>query len=207
MHHRGLGMRVLGRLAMAAALMVPIGVLAATSSGAVNTNTATCTGATGTIANVLINNGVGDNGGLLLAKKGPQQYKLSAGGQACTGGVVSAARVKAVVTTATAVNCQTLLANAVQLGGSGTFTWTAPAGMGTSNFNVRFQWRSNTKIKFWGSVSSTASSNNVFRGNHISGFIGTSTSLASAASLGNCSAVNPLSAFSINAIDYKILAT
>jgi hypothetical protein len=195
-------MRVLGRLAMAAALMVPIGVVAATSAGASTAYHATCTGASGSIDNVLKNNGVGDNGGLLLQAKGPQQYRLSASGQTCTGNAVSAARVKAVVTTATAVNCTTI--KSTTLGGSGTFTWTAPVGMGTSNFNIRWNWTSNTAIHIAGSVSAGGSSNNIFGGNHITGSITTSTSLASTATGGNCSATIPLSHFTITAISYSL---
>ena len=198
-------MRVLGRLAMAAALTIPIGMVAAGMAHASNGHTAICTGTTGAIDNILTNNGVGDNGGLLLVKKGPQQYKVSAGGQSCTNGSdVTAARVKFVVTTATAMNCQTAISQAVQMGGSGTFTWTAPAGMGTSNFNIRAQWTTPTHIKIWGSVSAGGSSNNVFGGNHITGGIDTSTSLKSAASGGNCTSTIPLHHFTITNITYSI---
>lgn len=205
-------MRVLGRLMFSVALMVPVGVAVANSSGAVVHNTASCAGTTGSIDSNLKNNGVGDNGGLLLATKGPQQFKLLARGQSCTGGTVTHARVAAQVTTATAVNCQTIRVNAsatppqsgVVLGGSGTFTWTAPDGMGSSNFNVQWLWTSDTTIHFSGSVSAGGSTNNVFGGDHVSGNITTSTSLKSVASGGNCTATIPLSHFNITKISYNL---
>jgi hypothetical protein len=199
-------MRVLGRLAMAAALTIPIGMVAAGMAHASNGHTATCTGTSGSMDNILTNNGVGDNGGLLLVQKGPQQYKATAGGQTCTNGSdVTAARIKFVVTTATAMNCQTAISQAVQLGGSGTATWTAPAGMGTSNFNIRAQWTTPTHIKIWGSVSAGGSSNNIFGGDHITGGIDTTQSLLSAAHPGgSCTSVLPLHHFAITGITYKI---
>jgi hypothetical protein len=187
-------------------MMVPIGVFMATSSGATQ-YTASCSGGAGTISNVLIDNGVGDNGGLLLQAQGPQQYRVTATGNTCTGNAVSGGDVSAVVTTATAVNCANLLSNAVQLGGSGTFTWTAPPGMGTSNFNIRFEWTSNTSLHFWGSVSAGESTNNVFGGNHISGNITTTESLAAVGNGGSCSATNPLSSFTITGISWNISAS
>lgn len=195
-------MRRLGRLALAAAVLVPVGAFATAPAGAAAPG-ASCTGSTGAINSVLTNNGVGDHGGLLLARKGSQQFRLSASGQTCTGGFVTGARTKMKVTTATPVNCQNI--NTTTLGGSGTFTWTAPAGMGTSNFNVQWRWTSNTTIHFSGSVSASGSTNNLFNARHVNGNITTSTSLASTASGGNCSATIPLTSFAITAISYKLV--
>jgi hypothetical protein len=199
MHHRGLGMRTLGRLAMAAALIVPVGAVAATSSaGAATNNHASCSG-TGAINSQTTNNGVGDNGGLLYSRKGSQQFKGTGSGT-CTGGVVTSNRVKMTVTTKTAVNCQTI--GATTLGGSGTFTWNA--GMGTSNFNVQWRWTSDKTIHISGSVSAGGSQDNTFGGNHISGNITTAQSLKTVASGGNCSAVNPLKHFDITNYNFKV---
>jgi hypothetical protein len=202
MHHRGLGMRTLGRLAMAAALIVPAGAVAtASSAGAVNTNTAACT-AVGQINGQHTNNGVGDNGGLLLAKKGSQQFKLTAKTNSDCGDVVDAGRMKATFTTATAINCQT--ATTTTMGGSGTFTWTAPDGMGTSVANIRFRWTSPTTLRYAGSVSSTGSSNNIFGGQHVNGLVTTVQSLKAKAAGGNCTATIPLTKFIISGMNIKI---
>ena len=166
---------------------------------------AACSGKSGTIDSVLTDNGVGGSG-LLYATKSPQQFRASASGQTCSGGIVSAARTKMTVRTTTPVNCQTLPQTTTQpgvpLGGAGTFTWTAPAGMGTSNFSVRWTWISNTKIHFAGSITGGASV--LFGGRHVSGNLTTLQSLAPVASGGNCRATIPLMHFDITAIGYRI---
>ena len=196
-------MKVLGRLAMAAAVLVPIGaVVVAAPAGAANTNTASCTGVSGSIDNITTNNGVHDNGGLLLAKKGTQQYKVKAATSTDCGSVVNAGNLSAVITTATAINCQT--AKTTTLGGSGTFTWTDPAGMGKSVANLQFRWTGNTTLHFSGSVSSTGSSNNIFGGQHVTGNVTTTQSLAALAAGGSCSATAPLHHFAITAWSLSI---
>jgi hypothetical protein len=201
MHHRGLGMRTLGRLAMAAALIVPVGAVVATSAGAANTNTAACT-ATGNMNSVLTNNGVGDHGGLLLARKGSQQFKVTAATNSDCGTVVDSGTLSAVMTTATAINCQT--ASTTTLGGSGTFTWTAPPGMGKSVANIQWRWTGPQTMHYSGSVSATGSSNNVFGGQHVSGNLHTVQSLLAVAAGGNCTATIPLTHFTIDAMNIKI---
>jgi len=188
-------MKVLGRLAMAAAMLVPIGVAVAAPAGAVNTNTAACTGTTGAINSVLTNNGVGDHGGLLLARKGSQQFKLSATTGTDCGTVVDAGTLSAVFTTATAVNCQT--ASSTTLGGHGTLKWTAPAGMGKSVANISWRWTSPTHLHYSGSVSATGSTTNVFNGQHVSGGVTTQQSLLAVANGGNCTSTIPLTHFTI----------
>jgi hypothetical protein len=110
------------------------------------------------------------------------------------------------VTTTSPVNCQTLPKTPTQpgvaLGGAGTFTWTAPAGMGMSNFSVRWTWISNTKIHFAGSI--TGGTSVLFGGRHVSGNLTTLQSLAPVASGGNCSATLPLTHFDITAIGYRV---
>jgi hypothetical protein len=168
---------------------------------------AQCSGSTGSINSVLVDNGVAGPG-LLLEKKNPQQWALSATGQSCIGGWVTGARVKMKVTTATAVNCRTLPKTATQggvvSGGSGTFTWTAPPGMGTSNFNVQWRWVSNKKIHFWGSVSAAGSGDNIFRGRHVAGDMTTVQSLAATATGGNCNVNVGLKHFDLTGISYTV---
>lgn len=190
MHHRGLGMRTLGRLAMAAALIVPVGAVAATSSaGASTSNHAACNGS-GAIVSQLTNNGIGDHGGLLYSRKGAQQFKGTGNGP-CSGGIVTSNRVKVIVTTQTPVNCQTI--KNTTLGGNGTLTWNT--GMGTSNYSIQWKWTSNTTIHFSGNVTGPGA--NTFQGNHISGNMQTTKSIAAAASGGNCTATQPLTDFGV----------
>jgi hypothetical protein len=162
---------------------------------------ATCTGTRGTIDSVPTTNGA-EGEGLLYTKKSRQQFKLSASGQGCTGTFVSGARTRMVVTTKTLVNCQTL--PTATLGGSGTFTWTAPPGVGASNFSVHWYWSSKTSIHFSGSVSTGGSAAHMFRGKHVSGNLTTLQSLAAVASGGSCSATQPLRHFDITKIIYRI---
>ena len=179
-------MRTLGRLAMAAALIVPVGAVVATSSAGATSNHASCNGS-GQINSQTTNNGVGDHGGLLYARKGSQQFKGTGSGP-CSGIVVTSNKVSMTVTTQTAVNCQTIIG--VPIGGNGTFTWNT--GMGTSNFSIQWRWTTPTSIHFSGSVQGAG---NVFLGNHISGNIHTTKSLLAVANGGNCTVTNPLTNF------------
>ena len=76
--------------------------------------------------------------------------------------------------------------------------------MGTTNFNVRWQWIKKTMMHFYGSVSAGGSATNLFRGREISGNIVTRQSLAARASGGSCSATVPLTHFDITRIVYVI---
>ena len=193
-------MKVLGRLVMAAALIVPVGVVAATSAGAApNPNHATCAsvGTAGTLTSTTKNGQKG--GGLLYVKKAPQQYTVASSGT-CTGNVVTTYSLKAKVTTATAVNCQNI--NLTTLGGSGTFKWETD--MGSSTANIHVQWTGKTSLKFQGDVVSTNSSTNVFKGQHIKGTITTATSLNATANGGNCSSTVPLTVFHINTLGFSL---
>lgn len=206
MHHRGLGMRTLGRLAMAAALIVPVGAVVATSAGAAGVrNAAHCTIA-GSLDSSTSNNGVGDNGGLLLAQKGSQAFNVhfhttsncALGIPVGTVAVVNTGHDKGTQTTASAVNCQT--ASTTTLGGTETITWKIPVGMGTSVASAQLRWTGQKTLNLSGSVSSTASANNVFKSAHVSAHITTIQSLASVASGGNCSATIPLTHFDFSGV-------
>ena len=206
-------MRVLGRFAVAVALVAP--VLAAPATGAAASQySALCGGGNalpttnvGSINSVLVNNGVAGPG-LFLAKRYPQQLRLTSAGNTCLPGpigqqVVTKANVAMTATTLTPVNCADLLKGA-QLGGNGKFTWTAPVGMGTSSFAVRWVWKSDNTIHFWGSVSNTGSANNIFGGDHINGNVLTKERIVSTAIGGNCTAVIPLTHWTVRQIAYSI---
>jgi hypothetical protein len=205
-------MRVLGRLAVAVAVVAP--VFAVGTAGAASQYSTLCGAGNalpgtnvGSINSVLVNNGVAGPG-LLLAKRNPQQLRLAVPGNACVAGpvgqqVVTRANVTMQATTATAVNCGDLLKGA-QLGGNGKFTWTAPAGMGTSSFAVRWVWKTDSTIHFWGSVSNTGSSNNIFSGDRVSGFVLTKERIISKASGGDCTATIALTHWTVRQIAFTV---
>jgi hypothetical protein len=196
MHHRGLGMRTLGRLVMAAALIVPVGAVIASPAGAANPNHATCSG-TFSINSNLTNNGVGDHGGLLYTVKGSQQFTVNGNG-ACSGGIVSSVHIHATVTTATASNCQTI--SATTLGGNGHLTWNT--GMGQSGISALFKFGAMSTngaqaAHLHGGVTNAGSTTDTFGGNTVT--INTSNlnhGLKTVLSGGACQATIPLTSFS-----------
>ncbi len=198
MHHRGLGMRTLGRLAMAAALIVPVGAVIASPAGAANPNHAACTGSIAVNSN-LSNNGVGDHGGLLYTVKGSQQFTVTGTGT-CTGGIVSSVKIKATVTTATASNCQTI--SATTLGGNGKLTWNT--GMGASGVSALFRFGASgvngaQAAHLHGGVTNAGSTTDTFKGNTVT--INTNNlnhGLKTVLSGGACQATIPLTSFSGN---------
>ena len=183
-------MKAIARLAMAVALMAPVGVLAATSAGTASYTT-TCSASSGNM-DLTHNTVVGDNGGLVQIAKGPQQYDLDVSGLTCTGNAVAQADVHAIITTATEVNCDNLVEGQVPLGGSGTITWTSPADMGVSNVSVQVHWTSDTTGAFIGTVSNQGSAQNIFGGKTVRGTFTTSTDLDTTQNGGDCSVLAPI---------------
>lgn len=198
MHHRGLGMRTLGRLAMAAALIVPVGAVIASPAGAANPNHASCTGTIKVTSNTS-NNGVGDNGGLLYTVKGSQQFTVNGNGT-CIGGIVSSVHIHATVTTATASNCQNV--SLTTLGGNGKLTWNT--GMGASGISALFRFGTSNvngsqAAHLHGGVTAAGSSTDTFKGNTVT--INTNNlnhGLKTVLSGGACTATVPLTSFSGN---------
>jgi hypothetical protein len=213
MRQGGSGMRVAGRLAAVAVLCAPI-VMASGAGAATSRYGALCgagnalpTTNVGAINSVLVDNGVAGSG-VLLQKRKPQQLRLAVANASClpppTGRqVVTGSKVVMKVTSATAVNC-TDLRNGAILGGSGTFTWTAPPGMGKSPFSIRWRWTGADTIHFWGSVSSSVDQGNVFMSDHITGYVLTKEKLTAKSVGGNCTAVLPLAHWTIRSIVYQL---
>ena len=195
-------MKAIARLAMAVALMAPVGVLAATSAGTAD-YTADCSASSGTL-DLVHGAGVGDNGGLVQVAKAPQQYAVSVSGLACTGDAVDAGDLAATITTSTEVNCDNLVETSVPLGGSGTLTWTTPVGMGESNISLQFRWTSDTGGTINGVVSNQGSAQNIFGGDQIAGTFTTSDDLQPAEAGGDCTATNPIDGFSLTNIEFTI---
>ena len=189
MYHRGLGMRILGRLAMAAALLVPVGMVAAGSASA-SGGGFSCSGTTGSAT---------ATPGLLLSTGKPQQWAISANGLACTGGFVTSGRLKASLQTTT-TNCAGLVGKTSN--GAGTLTWTAPAGMGSSTAKLNFKVTGSTGQETHGTITGvvTTSGSNLAAGKPIAGAFSLNKGLKSVASGGNCTVTIPLTSFGINSI-------
>ncbi|MFM7224588.1 MAG: hypothetical protein ACKO1Y_04010 [Actinomycetota bacterium] len=195
-------MKAIARLAVAVALMAPVGVLAATSAGTANYS-ATCSGTAGNL-DLVHGAGVGDNGGLVQVAKGPQQYTLTSDGLVCTGNAVAEGDLSATVTTSTEVNCDNLVETSVPLGGSGTLTWTDPAGMGESNISLQLRWTSDTGGTINGVVSNQGSAQNIFGGDTVAGTFTTVEDLDAIGNGGDCSATNPIDGFALATIDFTV---
>jgi hypothetical protein len=155
---------------------------------------ASCHGSTGTVQLTH---------GLFLAASQTQTIDLAATLGTCTGGYVSAGRVKASFRSTRPMTCQNAIG--VSNGGSGTLTWTSPAGMGTAGATVRFVFAStsghSTSVHFYGDVTSHP---NLFTGRHISGTITLNRGLKSAASGGDCRAAAALAKFNVTAINFSM---
>jgi len=195
-------MKAIARLAMAVALMAPVGVLAATSAGTAD-YTANCSGTAGNI-DLVHGTGVGDNGGLVQVAKGPQQYTITSDGLVCTGNAVAEGDLSATVTTSTEVNCDNLVEEEVPLGGSGTLTWNDPAGMGESNISLQLRWDTDTSGTFTGVVSNQGSAQNIFGGDTVRGTFSTNEDLDAIGNGGDCSATNPIDGFTLDAIEFTV---
>jgi hypothetical protein len=188
MYHRGLGMRILGRLAMAAALLVPVGIVAAGSASA-SGGGFNCSGTSGTAT---------ATPGLLLSTGKPQQTAISSSGLTCTGGFVTGGRLKASIQTTT-TNCAGLVGKTSN--GAGTLTWT-DAGMGKSTAKLNFKVTSSVGHVTSGTITGviTTSGSNLAAGKAVSGAFTLNKGLRSTASGGDCTVTIPLTSFGITAI-------
>ena len=189
MHHRGLGMRIIGRLALAAALLVPVGVATANSAGA-SSGTVKCTiGATK----------VGISPGLLLSTNASQTLKVpspnlpSSPGplDACHGfginGSASGTTMTFSVTTPKSVTCQSIIG--VQINGTAKITWAASTHNGTTTAKFGVNFTSATTAHLRGTITTT--SGNYLAGEHISADV-SFPSIAPADQGGNCSNVQKI---------------
>jgi hypothetical protein len=185
--HRGLGMRVLGRLAFAAALLVPVGVAVSAPAGA-SVGTASCSGNAGTAV---------ASPGLLLTTYNPQSIALTATLSTCTGGFVTGGTLTAKFATPN-VRCGTLIGKSDP--GTAKFTWNAGdhAGTTSAKFNLKVATSGNhqTHGTFNGVVTTTGS--NLFAGKAISGTIDLTKALTSVNAGGDCSVTHRLRTFPIN---------
>ena len=149
-------MKSFGRLLMAAALIVPLGVVTAQAAGAGTLPGVTCTGGSGAIK---------AKPGLLLRATSSQTFGVTGGSvTGCTGshgGASGTATLSFSVQSASSANCKTVR-NKINKG-SGRVVWSeAHAGTSTVKINVQIVGASGVKIT--GKVTSTD-----YKGQAISG--------------------------------------
>lgn len=192
MNHRGLGMRILGRLAMAAALLVPVGIVAAGQAGAAGGGF-NCHGAAGTVS---------ASPGLLLSSSRPQTLGVSSTGLSCSGGFVTGGNLSASLQTPN-VRCSGMVGKSGN--GSGTLTWTAPANMGKSTAKLNFKVTGTVAHTTTGTITGTVttSGSNLGSGKAISGSFTLNKGLKPTAQGGDCSVTSPITSFGITAIALK----
>ena len=195
-------MRALGRLALAAALIVPVGAVGFQPLRQVQrpiriTQRAR---ATSGIKSETSNNGVGDHGGLLYTRKGSQKFVISGKGT-CTGGIVTSVSIKESVTTTDRVELPEHQRNDAR--------WQRQADLEHRDGHVGhrrpFQRSEHRRLtthqtaKVHGAVSNAGSTNDTFKGNTVKiGITGLNNGLLAKASGGACQATIPLTSFSGN---------
>lgn len=190
----GRGMRVLGRLAMATALLIPIGVLSATAASA-GPGAFDCTGTTGTVT---------ASPGLLLASSAPQKMATSSAAVTCTGGFVTGGTLSGTAQTPT-VRCTNLVGQ--KAAGTAKIVWNTSDHAGTTTLKLNLKFTASaghsTDGKFVGLV--TTSGGNLFAGRSITGTftLGKGLSSINADDPGDCSATQRLKSFPITALEIK----
>jgi hypothetical protein len=141
--------------------------------------------------------------GLLLTLPVANSFTLGATFGSCSGPYVQAAGIAVSFRTKSALSCQSVIGARIE--GSGTFTWRAPIGLGTSGASIHFVLgttvRHTTTAHFSGSVTSHAS---VFSGAHVTGTLILQRGLHAAASGGDCTPSKWLGSFSVTSAGMTI---
>ncbi len=184
-------MRILGRLAMAAALLIPAGVVVAQTTAHAAGGGFNCTGGGGTAT---------FSPGLLLSTGRPQTVSVHQSGLTCTGGFVTGGSLSASMQTPS-VRCSGMVGSTAS--GSGTATWT-DAGMGKSTMKFNMKVTGSTGHTTTGTISGlvTTSGSNLASGKTISGTFTLGKGLKSTNSGGDCTVTIPLSNFGLTAIAF-----
>lgn len=185
-------MRILGRLALATALLAPAGLITIQSASAVGGGF-NCTGSSGTVAL--------DNG-LSLRTARVSTVTVTAPGLTCTGGQVTAGGLTARLRMDKAVECSGWVG--LKNAGTGTATWTLPVQMGTTTMNLGFKVTATAGHVTSGTISGRVTGNQqVGSGKGISGTFSLNKGLKSTASGGDCTVTGKLKNFGITAINIK----
>jgi hypothetical protein len=141
--------------------------------------------------------------GLLLALPVANSFMLGATFGSCSGPYVHAAGLSVSFRPKSTLSCQSAIG--AQIGGTGTLTWTAPIGLGTSGATIRLVLGSTvghtTTAHFSGTVTSHAS---VFSGAHVTGTLTLQRGLHAAAAGGDCTTSKWLGNFSVTSASMTI---
>ena len=182
-------MRILGRLAMAAALLVP-GSMALASHAGASGGGFSCSGTTGSLT---------ATPGFLLSNSGPQTLKVVSNGLTCTGGFVTGGNLVGSLQTAD-YRCGSIIGH--NGNGTGTLTWTSPANMGKTTAKLNFKFTGTSGHTTTGTISGVVTTNgsNLAAGKAITGAFTLNKGLRSTASGGDCTVTKRLKNFGVTAI-------
>jgi hypothetical protein len=116
---------------------------------------------------------------------------------------VQAAAIAVSFRTKSALSCQSVIG--ARIGGSGTLTWKAPVGLGTSGASIQLVLGSTnghtTTAHFTGTVTTHAS---VFSGEHVTGTLTLERGLHASTAGGDCTPSKWLGSFSVTSANMTI---
>ena len=191
-------MRVIGRLALAAALLVPVGIATANSAGA-SSGTVHCTT---THARIV------DSPGLLLSTAASQTLSVPAtapgalGG--CSGFGIAGTTTGALtfsVQTPSHVTCQSIIGK--QDNGNGKIVWATSSHNGSTTLKAGIKITGPTTATLTGTV--TTSAGNYLKGEHVLAHLTFSPNIApQGVGAGTCSNVHKIKSLTANATDFTI---
>lgn len=185
-------MRILGRFALAAALLAPAGLITVQSASAAGGGF-NCTGSSGSV--VL-------DRGLSLQTDRSSVMTVTAPGLTCTGGQVTAGALSATLKTP-AVSCAKWVG--AKNVGTGTATWSAPVQMGKTTMALQFKVTATAGHVTSGTILGKVigAQDQVGTGKGIAGTFSLNKGLKSTASGGDCTLLGRLKTFGITAINIK----
>lgn len=189
-------MRVFKALGLAIAMIAAICVVSAAPATAAGGGFS-CSGSGGTLT---------ATPGLLLRNSAPQSIKGGQGGLACTGGYVTAGKLKIAVTTPN-VRCSGLIYNLTtkaQAKGTAYTTWSAPLNMGGSTFKFNMKFVSTVGHTTTGTISGvvTTTGSSLAAGKPIVGTFVLNKGLKSTGLGGDCSITSPLTTFNFTSLAF-----
>ena len=189
-------MRVLKALGLAIALVAAMCVVSSAPAGAAGGGFS-CSGSGGTITSTP---------GLLLRSSAPQQIKGGQGGLTCSGGYVTAGKLKLAVSTPD-VRCSGLIYNnttKVIAKGTASTTWSAPVNMGGSTMKFNMKVTSSTGHTTTGTISGvvTTTGSALASGKPIVGNFVLNKGLSSTGNGGDCSVTSPLTTFNFTSLSF-----
>ena len=130
-------------------------------------------------------------------------FTLDASLGACTGPYVQKAKLALTFRTTRAISCETAIS--VVSSGSGTLTWTAPFGLGSSGASLQFTIDSSdghtTTASYHGTITAQG---NMFTGAHVSGTVFLNRGIQGADIGGDCPSSGRIASFAVTAITMSV---